>query len=55
MTIVEGHEFISLKTPFEETDLPEEKREEYETIKASVEDNDEMLPWFPFQCIPTKK
>lgn len=54
MSTVEAHKFISLKTPFEETDLPEEKREEYETIQSSVEDSDEMLPWFPFQYVPQK-
>lgn len=53
MSTVEAHEFISLKTPFEDINLPEEKREEYEKLQSSIEDNDEMLPWFPFLYVPT--
>jgi len=50
MDTVEGHEFISLKTPFEQTNLPEEKRAEYEALQsvANKKERSGGIPWFPF-------
>lgn len=65
-TTVEGHELhsvISLDTPWEELSRRPEFQEltpiqlkwaaaQYRDLQASVEDNDDMLPWFPFQYFP---